>query len=130
MKILGLELGSLLGLGGSLLGGWLGYAAAFGAGVAATWQVAAWEADSARAERLAAYSAGLAITNAANEAQRQVELADRDRALQAAEAAADAERARRDDLEATLEELRHAPAEDDRPLSPTAQRFFDGLRGQ
>lgn len=129
MKILGLELGSLLGLGSSLLGGWVGYVAAFGAGVAVAWQVAAWEADSARAERLAAYSAGLAITNAANEAQRQVELADRDRALQAAEAAADAERARRDDLEATLEELRHAPAEDDRPLSPTAQRFFDGLRG-
>ncbi len=128
MKIFGLELGSLLGLGSSLLGGWIGYAAAFGAGVAVAWQVAAWEADSARAERLAVYSAGLAITNAANEAQRQVELADRDKALAAAEAAADAERARRDDLEATLEELRHAPAEDDRPLSPTAQWFFDGLR--
>jgi hypothetical protein len=129
VNILGVEI-SPAALLGRALGGWTGYALAFGAGVAVTWQVAAWEADSARAERLAAYSAGLTITNAANEAQRQVELADRDKALQAAEAAADAERARRDDLEATLEELRHAPAEDDRPLSPTAQRYFDGLRGE
>jgi hypothetical protein len=129
MKILGIEAGALLALGGSLLGGWLGHAAAFGAGVAVTWKIAAWQADGARAERLAAYTAGLALTNAANEAQRRRELADRERALAAAEAAAGAERARRDELEAILEELRDAPADDDRPLSPTAQHYFDRLRG-
>lgn len=127
MKVLGAIASLLPGLAG-LKGALIAGSFCLAVGIAGGWKARALLADSERAERLAIYGAGLALTNAANEAQRRIELADRDRALAAAEAAASEERHRRDALENTLEELRHAPAEDDRPLSPTAQRFFDGLR--
>ncbi len=143
MTVFGLDfgaLGDLWSLAGAAGGGLLGLAAkalkgpwsciaVFLAGMFAMHWLDGLLVDRDALARERAYNVGLQVTLAANEAQRRVELADRDRALAAAEAAADAERTRRDDLEATLEELRHAPAEDDRPLSPTAQRFFDGLRG-
>jgi hypothetical protein len=50
-------------------------------------------------------------------------------AVAALQAAGAAEREARAQVEALLEQLRHAPPEDDRDLSPTAQQFFDRLRG-
>jgi hypothetical protein len=142
VEILGfnLDLWSLLGLAGSaglgffgkLLGGWWGYLAAFvaGAGLAVflVLKIVGWQDAAEERDRLRWLVEGQRIEAAATEAQHQVELVDRDRALAASEAAAAADRARQDDLQAQLDLLRGAPAEDDKPLSPTGQRFFEGLR--
>ncbi len=116
------------------LSGWKAAALAFTAGTIAggfmALKVAGWQEAAAERDSLRWRLEGEVLTRAANEAAHATELADRDRALAAAEAAAEAERDRTADLETLLEELRHAPPEDDKPLSPTAQRYFDGLRGQ
>jgi len=116
------------------LGGLKGFAAGLAAGFAlGGWlalEVAGWQDAAAERDRLRWRLAGERLTGAANAAAHARELADRDRALAASEDAMAAERARLRELETLIEELRHAPPEHDKPLSPTAQRYFDGLRGE
>jgi uncharacterized protein YaiL (DUF2058 family) len=116
----------LPGLGGLKSLG-LGFAAGLLAGGLLALKVTGWQEAAAERDRLRWQLEARRLAAAASHA---AELADRDRALLAAEAAAAAEQARQADLETLIEELRHAPPEDDRPLSPTAQRYFDGLREQ
>lgn len=121
-----------LGLAGGWLSGWRGPALSFLAGAALAVfvmsRLAAWQAAGEAAARERWQREGLELLLAASEAAHAVEIADRKRALLAAESAAAAERRLALDLEQQLEELRRAPPDDDRTLSPTAQRFFDGLR--
>jgi len=119
----------LPGLGGLKSLG-LGFAAGLLAGGLLALKVTGWQEAAAERDRLRWQLEARRLAAAAEAASHAAELADRDRALLAAEAAAAAEQARQADLETLIEELRHAPPEDDRPLSPTAQRYFDGLREQ
>ena len=87
----------------------------------------AWQrAERARLERevAEAVAANQTLVQALDDA-----VAEHAAALAALQVASAAEREARAQVESLLEELRHAPPEDDRDLSPTAQRFFDGLRG-
>lgn len=126
MNILGVEI-SPAALLGRALGGWLGYALAFGAGVAVTWQVAAWEADSDRAERLAVYSDGLALINAANEAAAALAAEDARKALAAAEAAAAAERERAETLAGQIEAIKAIPEAENYKLGLETMKLLEGL---
>lgn len=86
----------------------------------------AWQrAEGARLERELAevVAANRSLVQALDDAA-----AEHAAAVAALQAASAAEREVRAQVETLLEELRHAPPEDDRDLSPTAQRFFDGLR--
>jgi uncharacterized membrane-anchored protein YhcB (DUF1043 family) len=144
MEILGFEvgLGDLVSLGGAgvlgfigkALGGWRGYAVALVAGLIAG-AVAMGHYKNLQADRQALVrervaQAGLRLIEAASDAAEALKLAEKDRVIRAVAETLAEERAARDDLEAQLEALRGAPREDDRELSPTAQRFFDGLRGE
>ena len=93
-----------------------------------TWLVDdyAWQrAERARLERevAEAVAANQSLVHALDDAA-----AEHAAAVAALQAASAAEREARAHVETLLEELRHAPPEDDRDLSPTAQQFFDGLR--
>lgn len=115
-----------------MLASWRGYLGALLLGALLGVAGANWLArQAALAERLAAERQGrlaIALMAAASEAGYRAALAARDRALAAVEVAAAETLRLRDALDETLEELRHAPPEDDRVLSPTAQHFFDRLR--
>jgi len=114
---------------GSLKSVGLGFAGGLVAGGLLALKVAGWQEAAAERDRLRWQLDARRVAAAAEAASHAADLADRDRALLAAEAVAAAQQARQADLESLLEELRHAPPDDDRPLSPTAQRYFDRLRG-
>ena len=127
MKLFGFDVGSLLSLGGGLVGGWVGYAVAFAAGVAITWQVAAWEADQDALSRERVHSEGLRLINAANDAATDAAAADARRALEAAEAAAAAERERADALARQVDAIRAIPDAENCALGLETIKILKGL---
>jgi len=113
------------------LSGWKAAALAFAAGVVLggllALKIAGWQEAAAERDRLAVYARGLAITNAANEAAHALELADRERALAAVEAAAAAERERNDALEQQIAAIRALPDVENCPLGLETMKLLEGL---
>jgi hypothetical protein len=113
------------------LSGWKLSLLAFAAGVIAggllAIKVAGWQEAAAERDRLRVYAQGLQIINAANDAAAEVAAADAKRALQAAEAAAVAERERALDLEARLKAIRALPDVENCPLGLETMKLLEGL---
>ena len=128
---------SILDLAGKLLGslgsfkGWQGYVGAavlaFGAGAWAMHHYDALQADRAALARERAYSDGLKLINAANDAAAAVAAEDARKALAAVEAAAKAERERAEALAAQLEAIRAIPEAENCALGLETMKILEGL---
>lgn len=122
MNLAGL-LPSLTGLKGALIVG----AVCLAVGAAGGWKARSLIAEGDRADREAAYSAGLELINAANEAQAAVAAEDARRALAAAEAAAAAERERAEKLADQIEAIKAIPDGENCKLGLETMKILEGL---
>ena len=122
MNLAGL-LPSLTGLKGSLIVG----AVCLAIGAAGGWKARDLVAEGDRADREAAYSAGIALINAANEAAATVAAEDARRALAAAEAAAAAERERAETLAGQIEAIKAIPDGENCALGLETMKLLEGL---
>ena len=114
---------SLTGLKGSLIVG----AVCLAIGAAGGWKARDLIADREALGRERAYSAGVELINAANEAQAAVAAEDARRALAAAEAAAAAERERAEKLAGQIEAVKAIPDGENCPLGLETMKILEGL---
>lgn len=97
------------------------------AGTWAGYELRDLQADREALAREQVYSAGLRLINAASDAAAEVAAADAKRGLEAAEAAAAAERERAEELAGQLESIRSIPDAENCALGLETMKILEGL---